>query len=199
MLKGSELMAESDSLALPCGQGEAHAPAIDQSIFLCESQNARAHISHAAAASDHLEIALILSGRGIHRFFDHEIPCKAGDIYIIPPNVPHGFFSLESSAPLSVRFLHLQLSDWFQKAIATPGSPQYCYGVFYDDPVIAYAMLNTETRGLVESLLDNIALELSGRRAEWQDAVRAYLTLLLITIGRYVSNTIQNIPKIQIM
>ncbi|MBQ8340956.1 MAG: cobalamin-dependent protein [Clostridia bacterium] len=57
-------------------------------------------------------------------------------------------------------------------------------------------MLNAETQAAVTELMDSIALETAGHRPAWQDAVRAHLTLLLITVGRYVSNTIQNIPRL---
>ena len=148
------------------------------------------------ALSDHLEIAMVLSGQGVHRFFDRDIPCKCGDIYITPQGVPHCFIGAGCDEPMTVRFLYLRPDEWFEENVATPGTPRYCYGTFHDNAATAYAMLNTETRSIVTTLLDNIALELGSRRAEWQDAVRAHLILLLITIGRYVSNAIQNIPQL---
>ena len=150
-----------------------------------------------ATVSEQLEIAMVLSGQGIHRFFDHDIPCKSGDIYITPQSVPHCFIGTSPDEPMTVRFLYLCPDEWFDDEVATPGAPRYCYGAFHDNAATAYAMLNTETRSLVTDLLDNIALELGSHRPEWQDAVRSHLTLLLITVGRYVSNAIQNIPRIR--
>ncbi len=97
---------------------------------------------------------------------------------------------------MTVRCLLLNPEDWFENDVAVSGTPRYCYGAFHDNAAIAYAALNAEMQTKVTDLMDSIALESEGRRPEWQDAVRAHLTLLLITVGRYVSNTIQNIPRL---
>ncbi len=144
-----------------------------------------------------LEIAIVLSGRGFHRVLDRELPCRVGDIYIIPPGIPHVFLGAEPQAVMTVRCLFLRPSDWLDGDIADPDSPRYCYGAFHDNAAIAYALLNAETHQEIGALLDRIALETSSRRAEWQDAVRAHLSLLLITVGRYVGNAIRQIPRLQ--
>ena len=143
------------------------------------------------------EIALVPSGNGVCRCCGQLLPCKQGDIYIFPPEVPHGFGSAEEGHALTVRRLLLDLQDWTDSGVSTPGDPRYCYGAFHDNAVFAYAMLNTKTQQEVLSLLDAIAFELHPKRPEWRDAVRAHLTLLLITVGRYVSNAIQRFPRLK--
>ena len=43
-------------------------------------------------ASERIEIALVASGAGVHQVLNQAIPCKAGDIYVVPAHIPHGFF-----------------------------------------------------------------------------------------------------------
>ena len=170
------------------------APIIRQSVLQCKAKERHDARLARCDESEMLEIALVLSGSGFHCVFDRDIPCRSGDIYIVPPGVPHCFFSATRGDPLTVHRLCLRLEDWLDGDVAVSGTARYCYGAFHDNAVTAYAMLNTETRSTVTALLDGIALEASSRRPAWQDAVRAKLTLLLITVGRYVSNTIQSIP-----
>jgi cupin superfamily acireductone dioxygenase involved in methionine salvage len=49
------------------------------------------------------EISLVVSGVGIHRVLDKDIPCNAGDIFIIPPHIPHKFFVESQADELTVR------------------------------------------------------------------------------------------------
>jgi len=141
------------------------------------------------------EISLVTQGSGFHRILNQTIPCKAGDLYIISSDVPHGYFLSESKEPLTVRRLLFDPKDLFPPEISASGNPRFCYGVFNDNPVTAYAMLNTETQKEIHSLFDAIEEEIREQKNEWQDAIRAYLTQFLIKIGRYINGAIKNIPN----
>ncbi len=141
------------------------------------------------------EISLVIQGSGFHRILNQTIPCKAGDLYIISSDVPHGYFLSDSKVPLTVRRFLFDPKDWFSPEISSPGTPRFCYGVFNDNPVTAYAMLNTETQKEILSLFDFIEEEINDQNNEWQEAVRAYLTQFLIKIGRYINGAIKNIPN----
>ena len=141
------------------------------------------------------EISLVTEGSGFHRILNQTIPCKAGDLYIISSDVPHGYFLSESKEPFVVRRLLFDPKDWFLPEISAPGNPRFCYGVFNDNPVTAYAMLNTETQKEIQLLFDSIVQELHDQKNEWQDAIRAYLTQFLIKISRYINGAIKNIPN----
>ncbi|MBR7162148.1 MAG: AraC family transcriptional regulator, partial [Clostridia bacterium] len=141
------------------------------------------------------EISLVTEGNGFHRILNQTVPCKAGDLYIISSDVPHGYFLSEGKEPLTVRRLYFDPKDWFGAEIASAGNPRFCYGVFNDNPVTAYAMLNTETQREIHALFDSIEEELTERKNEWEDAVRAYLTQFLIKIGRYINGAVKNIPN----
>lgn len=144
---------------------------------------------------DVIEIGAVTSGSGIHRVPGQSIPCKEGDIYITSANVPHGYFSTEREAPLTVRRLWFDLRDWFDGDLAAAGDVRYCYGVFHDNPVVAYAMLTAETKGEINGLLDRILRETEEMAGEWRDLVRAALTQLLITVSRYINRAIKEIPS----
>ena len=142
-----------------------------------------------------LEISIVTEGNGFHRILNQTIPCKTGDLYIISPDVPHGYFCADKKEPLTVRRMFFDPKDWYFSEISTPGDPRYCYGVFNDNPITAYAMLNTETQKEILSLFDSILEEIRGQKNEWRDAVGAYLTQILIKIGRYIKRAIKKIPN----
>ena len=139
-----------------------------------------------------IHICRIVEGSGIHRVLDQEIPCKAGDIYIVPPNTPHGYFLSDSGEGMAVDLLLFSPSDWFDEEPATVGTPRYCYGVFSDSATVSYVLLNEQQRREVEGLLTSMESELIEKRQEWREAVRTYLIQLFIAVGRYINCAIKN-------
>lgn len=173
----------------------AHLP-VYQDTFLCRSACPEVAFYDRLYTQECVEIDLIVSGVGIHQIANQSIPCTAGDIYVIQPDVPHGFFVKESGETMELRRLFFDPSEWFVGDVANPESSRFCYGIFSDGAMTAYAMLNTKTQSEVLSLYDCIKEELCESRSEWQDSARSYLTLLLITVGRYVNRAIKNMPSI---
>ena len=131
-------------------------------------------------------------GNGIHRIINQEIPCREGDIFIVNSNIPHGYFVNDSRTELTVRRLLFHPRDWFDGDAGSSGDPHFCYGVFRDNATTAYAMLNAKTMGDVSGMLDNLESELAEQKEEWESAVRAQLSLLLITVGRYINDAIKS-------
>ena len=141
-----------------------------------------------------VEIAMTVSGSGVHRVLNQTIPCKTGDLYITAPSIPHGYFNSDTENPLVLQRILFDPKDWFSSEISAIGEPRYCYGIFNDNAILAYAMLNAETYAETEQLFRCILSEINGRKIEWKDAVGAYLTQLLIRISRYIGGAIKNIP-----
>ena len=141
------------------------------------------------------ELSVIVSGSGVHRVLNQAIPCKSGDVFITCANVPHGYFTSDPEAPLAIKKIFFDPKDWFPPDIATPGEPRYCYGVFSDNSVLAYAALNAETQTEAHRLFHAIETEITEQQNEWRYAVGAYLTQLLIRISRYINGAIKNIPN----
>lgn len=136
------------------------------------------------------EISVVISGTGIHRILNQAIPCGTGDIYITRPDVPHGFFT-EPGGSLTVRRL------WFDPVILLPGDtaepdhPSYCCGVFSDSALTACAKLTARTQDQILEQTDAILRELLEKRDQWHRSMGAHLTLLLVTVARYVGSAIK--------
>ena len=143
-------------------------------------------------AHEMLEVGIVTTGSGIHRVLNQSIPCESGDVYVVPAGISHGYFRTASSEALTVRKLYFDVRDWFSGDVVDRDHIRYAYGVFRDNAVTSYAMLNAQTAREVHGLCDAILRELSEKQPEWKDAVRADLRLLLITLGRYVSGAIKN-------
>lgn len=170
-----------------------HIP-IRQDTFVChqvydESVNFLMLYSHKP-----IEISIIVGGSGIHQVLGQAIPCKAGDIYIINSNVPHRYFASEEGTNLIVRRLLFEPSDWFDGELAITTCSNFCYGVFSENPITAYAMLTQRMLERILSLCDSLTIETLEKKSEWRSAVKAHLSLIMISLRRYVNTAIKNIP-----
>ncbi len=145
---------------------------------------------------DGTEICLLVSGSGVYCVFDQEIPCKAGDIYIIPAGTPHRFFLPGEGRTLEVRRLRFRIADWFDGELARPESARYCYGVFNDNAIFACAPLDIRMQEKVNALFDDMEAEQREKKAEWRDAIRCDLAQLLLNVGRYLNCSIKNGPSV---
>ena len=143
-----------------------------------------------------IEIDLVVAGNGVHRVLNQAIPCKAGDIYITYSDTPHAFFSADTTEALTVRRLWFDPVDWFEGELCIPTSTRCCYGVFSDSALTAYAMLTNRTQNEINGLLNAIICEVTEKKAEWHEAIRAHLANLLITVSRYVGDAIKSFPTI---
>ena len=167
-------------------------PAIACKVFSGESVYDGSIDIAALRSSDRFKVCFVVGGAGIHRLLDQEIPCSKGDICIIPPNVPHGYYLSHASDVLTVRQMELDIEDWFSGAVIAKDSPEYCHGVFRESSVVAYATLNAYMQDRVYLLYDYIECELQEQKQGWRDLIRAHLTDLFISIARYISAAIKN-------
>ena len=162
------------------------------SVFSCEKiYNAQINLSKLKHSS-RFGVYLAVSGSGLHRVLDQEIPCTQGDICIIPPNVPHGFFLTEKNDKLTIRQLEFDIEEWFSGAVTEKGDPDYCYGVLNDNGVIAYATLNAYMQERIHLLYDYIEAEVLEKKQGWQELIRGYLANLFVSISRYINSAIKN-------
>ena len=140
-----------------------------------------------------IEVDMIVEGRGLHYVRGQDIPCRVGDIFVIPPNTAHGYFVERDEDVLTVRRIAFSVELWFEGDTACAGRDEYCYGVFRENAVIACAILNASKRELIEELYDAIENELGARGNKWQHAIRGYLAILFIHIERYVDCAIKDV------
>lgn len=137
------------------------------------------------------EISIVIDGSGIHRIINKVVPCKKGDIFIINSNVPHKYFTAQENEKLTVTSIRFDPKAWFDGKISDRDNSRFCYGVFSENSIVTYAMLNSKTLKETLGLFDLIESELEEKQSEWRSAVKANLTLLLITVGRYVSSAVK--------
>ncbi len=132
---------------------------------------------------DYFEISLIVEGYGIHLVLDQAIPCKEGDLFVTPPDIPHGFFLEEEKEGLDIRQIRFYLDG---------ASENDCYGMFSDGSVCAYAMLNRSMRDRVYGLFNEIEQEIKEKNNLWQETVESNLSILLINVARYIDSSVKN-------
>lgn len=150
----------------------------------------------ALRSSGAFSVCLVVSGSGIHQVLDREIPCSKGDICIIPPGVPHDYFLLEPEGNLAIRSLSFDISEWFDGHVADRNSKEYCYGIFNDNSIIAYATLNSIVFDRIYLLYDYIECELLEKKRGWRDLIRGYITDLFISVSRYMDSAIKNTANV---
>ena len=146
---------------------------------------------HKLHTSKFVEIGLVVGGTGVLRVLDQAIPCKVGDLFILHPNSTYGYFAADKKDDLTVRILRFDASAWFEGTLAIPESPRFCHGVFSDNPFVTYAVLTSRTQCEVNGFYNAIAFELEWQKDEWREVVRAHLSMLLITIHRYMRSAIK--------
>lgn len=146
--------------------------------------------------SDVFEIGLVLSGAGILKVLDSEIPCKSGDIFVVRPDCPYCLCPNEPDEVLSVRYLCFDAEAWMEGESSKKDSKNYCYGIFTDNSYMAYAVLTTSAQSEISGFMDVIETELKEQKSQWESVVKAYLSMILITIERYVGKAIKSFPAV---
>ena len=140
---------------------------------------------------DCVEVDLVVSGRGIHRIPGQIVPCKAGDVCVLAPQTLHGYEAEgNEDGPTVTRILFapdLVLSG--EAGLAE--HPRFCYGVFCEGATVAYATLNRKTLGEIEPLIRGLVRETEKDRTDCCDAVRSYLSVLLIILSRYMNEALR--------
>ena len=144
-------------------------------------------------SNDIFEIALVVSGSGIHRVLDKDIPSKKGDIFVIPPHTPHGYFIEKENDNFEIRRLWGDLEDWFSGDCANHSSHRYCYGIFRENSTLGYAVLNATVFDDICYLWNIIECETEMRKEEYKEAIRGVLSYFLITISRYMNSSVKNL------
>ena len=148
--------------------------------------------SSALHTENHVEINLVTSGSGVHHIANQAVPCKEGDVCILSPHVSHMYASEDPAIGLNIRRLVVDPKVFWEGDIAADTHPRFCFGVFCEGSTAACATLNKKTREEAELLLDRIAQEAAKQSYDWKAAAGSCLTLLLITLSRYMNGAIRN-------
>ncbi len=134
----------------------------------------------------HVDLFLITGGLGTYRILDRSDECGVGDLFVIGGGVPSGFFSVDADHPLTYAHVSFDPGVLLPAPYADPASSDYCYGMFEDRMPLTYAMLNgrMQKEGLI--LIGGIEEALHTKGLFFEESIRSGLTLLLITLSRYV-------------
>ena len=141
---------------------------------------------------DCLEIGIVVDGSGVHCFEDKFIPCKIGDIYIVPPSISHAYYLTEPGGRLIVRKLLFRIGDWLRGDAARADNKRFCYGVFQDGGSLAYAMLNRRMRETVTFVMNSIECELSDKEEDRRTVIYTYIVQMLCYLSRYINRSLKN-------
>ena len=145
-----------------------------------------------SVSNEYIELGIITQGVGVHFINGNTVPCKAGDLYIVPSGVKHAYFSYSNNEALIVRKLIFRAQDWFHGEVAQHSSKRYCYGVFSDGGAVAYAMLNSRMNEKINGIMDDVESELSDREEGWKNVVFACLVQIFSFLGRYINRSLKN-------
>ena len=136
---------------------------------------------------DFIEISIVVSGEGIHKVFSYEADCREGDVYITDVGVPHMYFAKSDTLFPTVITISFDVQKLFSGELADRTSPIFLAGVFRDNVPFSYAMLNSHAMSEILAIHERISEEASVQRTAWREATKAHLSLLLITLGRYIN------------
>lgn len=137
--------------------------------------------------SEYVELSVVTKGSGIHKVLNETAECQTGDIYILNSGVCHGYYAKNENEYPTVLTVSFDPRAILSGKWSDSGSSHFCYGIFRDNIPISYAMLNSNSLNEVEKICESLESELSGDKLESYEASRAYLTLLLITVARYIN------------
>ena len=143
-----------------------------------------------------VEVDLVVSGRGIHHLSDQTVPCREGDICVLGPGTVHRYEAEEQWGNPTVRRILFDPRILPDAEAAEPERPRFCYGVFCEGDNVSYAALNQATREIVEPLFAGIARETEKERADRKGVLAGYLSVLLITLSRYMNGAIRTPSEI---
>ena len=158
----------------------------------CEEEYLPCKSAGSSETVKNVEISVVTAGKGIHVIGDEADECISGDMYILSCGVSHGYFSGSDGEKPEVCSISFNPSELFDDETGSTGNERYCFGVFRNTGV-SYALLNSEAmRDFLDSF-DAMSEEKKNMKSEWESAVKANLTLLLVKMSRYinVADTVQ--------
>lgn len=147
---------------------------------------------------DFTEVVIVNSGRGRHIFDDKEFPIAAGDIFIIPKGVKHGYVNEDSLLITNMVFQMSSVDEHFPEIKSMPGFFAFLMAessgdVLKNNPG---TLLNLSKEELlhVETIQAGIRKEQLAHQAGSKSMCLIYLAELLI----YLSRLIEHRPEAEI-
>lgn len=144
-----------------------------------------------------VEFSFVLEGSGYHRIWNDVVECKKGDVYIINTGVPHGYFAKSKDEMPTICNILIDPQRLFEGEVGQMESPRFCYGIFKQNPFVAFKHLKSDEYKKIKSLYQNVWNEIIHKQEEWEPLATAYLKELLITMMRYMTVEQMNYSNLQ--
>ena len=141
---------------------------------------------------DFIEIAYVISGRGLHLVADRQYETARGDLFVINFDVPHGFFAPGEGAPSPVVYNCVFMPQFLDASLFSAShfeditSSFLFKSLFPDDyPPQPDLKLSGAPFHEVETLFAKMHTEYQQMNKGYTDLIRAYLIELIVKIFRY--------------
>jgi AraC-like DNA-binding protein len=163
----------------------------DRLVFINQVKNSTLYRPETALSHMHfhdfVELSLVVSGKRYHRTLHECSECIPGDVYVINEGAPHAYFANSDGDCPVVCNLIFDPKDILDGKYARYDHPEYCYGVFRENGMIAYMMLTSKMMSDMNDILESMEKELAQREYQWEQALKAYLVNFLIQASRYIA------------
>ncbi len=163
--------------------------------FLIKHQSVeQAYETFHALPSPYVEICIITEGNGMLRISEETVECQEGDLYLFDAGFLHGFFSPNTEEKLKICTVAFRPEYLLTDPYAERERELFCYGIFQDGRPVSYALLNGDATAKIQNICTAMEKELQKRDLAWEEALKAHLTLLLLTVSRYLrmADTVHN-------
>ena len=144
-----------------------------------------------------VEFSFVLDGNGYHRIWNDVVECKKGDVYIINTGVPHGYFAKSKEEMPTICNILVDPQRLFEGEVGQMENPRYCYGIFKQNPFVAFKRLKNDEYKKIKSLYQSVWNEIIHKQEEWEALANAYFKELLITMMRYMTVEQMNYSNLQ--
>lgn len=127
---------------------------------------------------DFFEINIVLFGKGCHYINDMAIPVSGGEVFVIPPEVPHGYYCEKQ-----LDIYHIILKNNFMEKYKNDLSKVPCFTVLFEiEPYLRQVYNNFMYLSLSEKGLYEIAIQLEDiiKHASWE--YETYKTFSVLNI-----------------
>lgn len=138
-------------------------------------------------AHDFAELVIITEGQGMHQIEGDSYAVKAGDVYVIKGDTPHGFNDVEQLKLYNIMYLPDDIFLQFDELKKMPGfQALFILEPFYrhDHEFQSKLVLNKGELNYVKNILSTIIPEYEEKKPGFKSLLKAYLTILLVYLSR---------------
>lgn len=160
-----------------------------QNIFFVEKKGMlvkkyKTNLSSHPHTHDFIEIVFVINGDGIHTVDDVDYPLTAGSFFVVDNGKTHSIIP-----SVTTEYFNIFLTVDYVKKMKlydTNGNQMSAYDYLVtseNNPVATY--FAADTAAVLEKLFDSMLLEFGSKEQLYNEAVRAYLKLILVSWIRF--------------